>query len=69
MHRRQGVRANGWAESPVPAAAISAVVASKVAMVRTKTGPTQVKRHDGRDVMCSTIDSDSVHPQTKHSAH
>lgn len=63
MRRRQGVRANGWAESPVPAAAIPAVVADKVAMVRTKTGPAQVTRHDKRDVMCSKDDSDSVHSQ------
>jgi hypothetical protein len=47
--------ANGWAESPVTAAAITAIVTNKVPMVRKKTGPGQVERHEGCDVMCSEM--------------
>jgi hypothetical protein len=53
--------ANGWAESPVTAAAISAVVANKVPMVAKNTGPGQVERHEGCDVMCSRMDPDNIH--------
>jgi hypothetical protein len=49
----RGLLANGWAESPVTAAATTAVVANKVPMVRKKTGSGQVERHEGCDVMCS----------------
>jgi hypothetical protein len=37
----RGLLANGWAESPVTAAATTAVVANKVPMVRKKTGSGQ----------------------------
>jgi hypothetical protein len=52
----RGLWANGWAELPVTAAAIPAIVANKVPMVGKKTGPGQVERHEGCDVMCYGMD-------------
>jgi hypothetical protein len=35
-------------------------VANKVLMVRKKTGPGQVERHEGCDVMCSGMDPELI---------
>jgi len=56
----RGLWPNGWPESSVTAAAITAVVANKVPMVGKKIGPGQVERHEGCDVMCSRMNPDNV---------